>query len=284
MAYGVVLNNNKGEEIVDFNAALYRKKSGAIRLLSTIMAESDALATAAGISNNTPGDYWRNYVAHTAALANHDESSSSGVKPRLVAGVGKIIVSGDFCLCHPELFAKPDDLIFLKPGTTGFSHFVTCNFDGSYMTEVPTGSFAVVESKGALDYVIASTDATGLTAEGTHGLQIKDEAGLVTYDSRYPQFSIFHHTIVSKTVLDNILLNDAVFDITLPKAAANCYVSCPYHASFVQWSGGYYICGVNIAQINSTTIRLSRTLKNTGTTSWSRIFTQDLIMFFARTA
>ena len=108
MAYGVVLNNNKGEEIVDFNAALYRKKSGAIRLLSTIMAESDALATAAGISNNTPGDYWRNYVAHTAALANHDESSSSGVKPRLVAGVGKIIVSGDFCLCHPELFAKPD--------------------------------------------------------------------------------------------------------------------------------------------------------------------------------
>lgn len=191
-------------------------------------------------------------------------------------------LDGSRIMLHPALIASATDLIFVRPQSTGFWRFVTFNFDGSRTTQTPTGSFAEVFADQALEYLVASPDEDGPAPSGTHGIQLKDPSGKVTFDSRYPQVAIVHTVVVPKSILEEILLSTrSSYDITLPKPVPNCWVSCPYHCSFAQTSGGTNF--VKVHQLNNTTIRLSKQGNGTGTT-YAKFFTQDLILFFARTA
>lgn len=276
MAFGINLLNAHGDEIVDFNLALYKKATGTLKHHDAVLSQSQQAAWDAGYGN----DWWQRRIVQRAY-----PYSSTYFEPNrrytTTAGAASPL-DGSRIMLHPALVASASDLIFVRPQAAGFWRFVTFNFDGALTLQTPTGSFAEVFADQDLEYMVASPDEDGPAPSGTHGIQLKDPSGKVTFDSRYPQVAIVHTVVVPKSILEEILLSTrSSYDITLPKPVPNCWVSCPYHCSFAQTSGGTNF--VKVHQLNSTTIRLSKQGNGTGT-AYAKFFTQDLILFFARTA
>ena len=118
-------------------------------------------------------------------------------------------------------------------------------------------NFVVATSDAAaLEYKIFSPTISASTE--TYGMQIYSDTGAVVFDSRSPILGVEVFQITLGQV-QNILLNDAVVDLTLSKSIPSAFVHSPdwmTYTSHTTSSG----CGrfIKITQPSSTTIRLSR--------------------------
>jgi len=127
-----------------------------------------------------------------------------------------------------------------------------------------TGSVPMVgtEDGSQLDYKIASMDLSGHSPTEDYGLLMKDAAGNITFDSRVPTIQIVKTQVISEAQINDILLNNAVVDITLPYAVPDPWICAPYHVSFRREqesaNNGIRYLQPKITKLNDTTIRVSR--------------------------
>lgn len=126
------------------------------------------------------------------------------------------------------------------------------------LPEFPAGTNLVVStlSSEQLGYKIFSPDIPNVT--GGYGMQLFNEISNVVFDSRKQILGVEFFEITSAQSQD-ILLNNAVINLSLQKANPNAYVSSPLWMNYTAHSTTSG-CGrwIKITQPDPYTIRLSR--------------------------
>jgi len=277
MAYGIEFFNEQGEEILEYQRTLYVRREGSTIPQSQFWAEADADAVAQGISDTTPSpiivaDLVARQVTATAGVC-YPANGKGVLLPRLED-------------------QDPLDMTFYRMGGPGLLTHVQQYVEG--WGEIPEGGFAYCQTEGdaPIDYLIVSTDVPTSGTEN-YGLEVRDENNVVTFDSRQSLFTVFQVEQITKTQMDDVVLNGAVIDIPLNKAAPNCCVSLPFFCSFritVSGPSSRKLSRVMIEQTSDTNLRLSRVETTVlseiqelvAYSDVPRTFTQDALLFIAR--
>lgn len=148
-----------------------------------------------------------------------------------------------------------DDMAFVSIPTEGILQMEHLN---CALPDFPNGSNFLVASTstGNLSYKVFSKNIAASTE--THGMLIYSDTGTLLFDSRNSILGVEFFEISVAQVQD-ILLNNAVIDLTLSKSIPNAFVSSPEWMAYTSHSTTSG-CGrwIKITQPNSTTIRLSR--------------------------
>lgn len=165
----------------------------------------------------------------------------------------------------------------------------------------PEGVFCTVS--GSRQYKLTAPVATPGGYDTDYGLQVRNAANEVIFDSRDEYLAVRYAFIVPIAVMWDVLLNNAVKNITLPESMPNCWVSIPVLAAinvkFIEtWTEGgstwrsYRVDYVQVQQTSNTNIQVSRRTGDVQTENWPtgdtplpRIFYEyahDLIVYVAR--
>lgn len=169
-------------------------------------------------------------------------------------------------------------------GAHYFSRFLDCPIDlpGYPARSIPSIS-GNISSFRSLSPTPGSTPPAG-----TYGMQIFNGAGTTVFDSRFVNSGIAAAFIVPKAKIEDVLVNNAVVNITLPKSMPSCWVSSPFFAPLrvVETSSvhrrHYH---VRVSQTSNTNIRLAR--HDAGETEGAaldpgRSFYHDAVIYVAR--
>ena len=128
--------------------------------------------------------------------------------------------------------------------------------------EIPQGLCPLVATWGnaSVDYKIGSLDLPDYTPTGAALLRLRNPAGEVVYDSRYPTIEVVHTALITETQMRGVILDNDVIDITLPVSVPDPWVCCPYWISFRANDAGssVRIIRPQISKLNDTTLRIER--------------------------
>lgn len=244
MAVVALIRNSKGEIVVDFSRTMYRVASGVLKSSTEIVNEARAACNAIpGVSpyGRSQDEFvrygrWPWVASPGGAGMAAPGNSSQGIE--LVAPAGRI-----------------GDLVFLRPDEIGFRQSVASNTE---LPGLPSGMYLAVNSAASLSYTVVSPQMPPFVPDGSAGLRIRDDAGAVTFDSRYPQMSIFTSYLLTAAAAEDILVNGTTVNITLPKPAHGAWVCAPYHMNEWHSKNPTAQAYVGLRQINDTTIQLFR--------------------------
>jgi hypothetical protein len=164
------------------------------------------------------------------------------------------IVSGGTTVDLPDQW-ELDDLVFYRLGgekiifsTSVWHNYPECDGPASV-------ALVATEADTAIDWKVCSPSAPSGDFGDPWGLQLLDENGQVTFDSRWPFMEIVSVHTVSEAIMRDIIINGASHDITLPYAVPDPWICCPYHVSFQQNVG---TVRPGIRRVNDTTLRIDR--------------------------
>lgn len=191
----------------------------------------------------------------------------------------------------PSPLVAPDSLYFFQLGGNGLLHHsehrVTPDqniaftqgqdLDGAYAIMIPFNNTS-------LPFIRVAHNFSGLS--GSYGMQIRSEVNAVLFDSRADFISVSEVLFVPRSTISNILINNAVVDISLRTSTPNAYFALPNHASYRAEAGGggsARFRHVRVRQTNSNTVQLRRQDYGPGFSNASSFtFENDLVIIVAR--
>lgn len=166
-----------------------------------------------------------------------------------------------------------NDLVFWQIGTVGIcwtAHpFLNTTKTGLFQyggnADYPAGGYAFCLSDRAntagFNYMVLSPTEPQIPV-GNYGMRVFNPSSQKIYDNRFPSASIEQTMIVPGTIVIDILQNNTTHDIVLSRPLPNCYVASPNLNSFMRVSPYVNVVTnvhvLNVAQLNNTTLRLSR--------------------------
>jgi hypothetical protein len=125
-----------------------------------------------------------------------------------------------------------------------------------------------------LAFKIASTTPRDVSPE-TFGLQITNDNGDVSLDTRYTVARIRDYISITAAQVQNVIENNVDLTITLRTPCPNAYVACANWVSArfnLDTPSNSYIRYANIRQTNDTTLVISREqATDTGGTFWGSV-------------
>jgi hypothetical protein len=267
MAYGIEIRNEFSEKVVDFNRTLTIKEAG-------------VTSTSAAIGLSTPG--WvgpRTLELYTLVTGSNPPQIDA--LPHFMATGSANFVSN--ATKYPTPLVDESSLYFYQVGSTGLLHHSEHTLRAPWATDYGMFAVCLPADNTPLPYLrVDATPDTGLT--GAYGMQLRDAAGNVTFDSRADFLSVSEVLFVPKATMQDILDNNTVVDLTLRTDVPDCYISTPNHTSFfLEITTGLYR-HVKITQIADDTLRLSRHLHGPGfnNTSTTIGINNDLVIVVAR--
>lgn len=269
MTYGIELNNNFGERVLDFNAAFYKKTSGSCLLWPTTWWEAhtsrryivDSLTNGRIVSlyaganqfNTLPGNVQVGCLPQIASMSLNYFGWKAG---------------WDNYIFYPEPFSDPNTMVFYELDAHGITRAEQVY--QPYHEELKTGVMAMVQPHHdrttPLGYVSCDITPVGGHTE-TKGMQLRDAAGSVVFDSREPVLNIKDHITISEAQMADVIDNGATYDFPLRGSISNMYV-CPFNFDSNDFivsgsSGSDYVRGYTnwlprLRKLNSSTLRLTR--------------------------
>lgn len=255
MSYGAEIFNSAGAKVFDGFGTMYLKSSGFT--INNIQGRVRCITNNA--SNALQVRKWISFQYHNfnfgvASECDHVVSNSLAY---ISSPQGTIIYCNNIVDSNSEL-------AFVSIPPEGILHMCMVEWDLPELNQgasllVSTGRFAA-----PLQYRIFSTNIP--STSGTYGMQLLDASGNVTFDSR-PKILGMEAFRITTSQVQQVLINNAVIDLTLAKPNPNAFVSssdwtCANVRSTVNvGANGNF---VKITQPNSTTIRLSRERYGTG--------------------
>ena len=248
MSYGAEIFNEAGAKVFDGFDTMYLRASG--------LTINNIVGAATCITNNQSGALnvrkWISYQYHNfngfvASECDHVVSTSLRT---IRAGLNTWI----YC---DNIIDSNSELAFVSIPPEGILHMCMVNWDLPELNPgaallVSTGRFAA-----PLQYRIFSKNIP--FSSETYGMQLFNSAGDLTFDSR-PKILGFEFFRISTSQVQDVLINNAVIDLTLAKPNPNAFVSssdwtCGNSREVGGVGNGNF---VKITQLNSTTLRLSR--------------------------
>lgn len=169
-------------------------------------------------------------------------------------------------------------------------NIVACNNGSGNFCRVHTYPWPSGANGGTIPikYIVASSDVLPSYPSG-YGLQLRDSAGGITFDSRSEILPVIgHYKITSAQIADMFEHYGNFVDIPLPKALTNgCYVCVPYLNAYSERrrpnADGFVRVRPWIRQINATTIRVSAFAQSTNYTGvQGKEYTHDILLIVAR--
>lgn len=228
MAYGAMFRNGAGDQIIGTEEfTFYVRGSGAARVLQGIGASPDY-------------DGSQLWYGPSQWLF----GSSDMLFPRLFYAATSLTHIGITDALYGRLGWRANprwalgDLCFWRPGSAGIYWM-----DGYHLSSdlippsaasgvvTPGSQFYCARPTGAApDWIVMTLARAAVTS--TVGMQLRNAANQITFDSRQPLMAIEHSLIIPAAVMANVLENDATHTITLPRAVPNAFVCSPIWQSY----------------------------------------------------
>lgn len=287
MTYGIEIRNEFGERVVDFNRCFSIAETGN----SQNWAESGFAMFSQGIPNIPRTDI-RPLAASGSGGVPLSNSQVIHVMKSSVRRLRRKDTGVEWAFNWvPSPLVAPDSLYFFQLGSAGLLHHsehrITPDqniaftqgqdLDGAYAIMIPFNNTS-------LPFIRVAHNFSGLS--GGYGMQIRSEANAVLFDSRADFISVSEVLFVPRSTISNILINNAVVDISLRTSTPNAYFALPNHASYRSNAGGggsAQFRHVRVRQTNSSTIQLRREDYGPGYSNASSFtFENDLVIIVAR--
>lgn len=251
MSYGSLFYNSNGDLIFDGVDCLYLNGSGSCTKFPYI---SSGLSNRSIINSqggpNSVGQWTWGQAGYPSGVNNYSVYQS------VVSSITSYTAwwnSGTYTVFTSSL--NVNELPFVQIPSAGILQMEHLN---SALPDFTQGSNFIVATSAteSLSYKIFSPTAPA--SSENYGMRIYAENGSVVFDSRFPILGVEVFQITPTQVQD-ILLNNAVVDLSLGKSIPNAFVHSPdwmAYTSHTTTSG----CGrfIKITQPSSTIIRLSR--------------------------
>ena len=214
--YGIRLINDFGEQTVDFNATHYVTEEGVCTRLNDVFQSSD------------PPLRLNTYKPEANALGQFRDRNGA-VFPFLFASQTPCPSPGAGTLLPID---DPASLFFYKipsAGITGMQTAVSLvpSFTGVFPRVTP--GFA---HSDPIPFKRVSPQRPDINPAETHGLQLRDAQGNVTFDSRFRPYGIEDHLIIPQSDMQDVLLNGAVKTYTLRQPVPEAWIHAPFLTSF----------------------------------------------------
>jgi hypothetical protein len=271
MSYGIEVKNAAGEDIF-FGPLLYIKEE-----LTTAVYSNIGTTTFRPIPSRSAADplngwnSWFRWDTSAMSSSTYDHYIFDGVFNDPGDGTSSKV---------PGPYFSSGDLCFVEIPSGGIYEMSHVN---NTLPEYTAGGFfhmATIDGASPVNAMICSTDY-GVATSGNYGMQVFNEAGDLTFDSRFKYPQIKEHKYIAASVFLDILTNDTVHDITLTHSTPNAKICCP-HWFHGQWEDNGETARVLLRQINNTTLRLSR-IQDAGFTSgtFASRYTHDTPLIIA---
>jgi len=276
MAYGILVNNEYGEEVLEIGfPTLYAYSTG-----TTVTWDS---LRATGISDATTAGY--------GTLAHYERDGQYTIELYTTAARSQVAcetasyteVYAGKALVHPLMNLQVGDMPFYDVSTYGLLASYCMVHDG-FVDSTPTGGIGICEVEGDnhIGYTIASVREPVATPTENYGVQLFDAAGNRTFDSRQDHFTIYDHFYVSKELVARIMSGDITINLNLSETHTTFLVAAFNHCSIASYTGGARY-QMMIKKVDSDTLSLSRHNAGTSTeTGTYRIATYDTIIVVGR--
>jgi len=249
MSYGAEIFNEQGAKVFDGFGTMYLKSSGTTinNIFGAVKCATNCQSVALGVRK------WVSFQFH-----NFDIRFATECDHVVATSVQTLTAIGNSNNIYCNNIIDPEsELAFVSIPPEGILHMSLANWK---LPELAPGAALLVSTgrfAAPLNYRIFSKNIP--PASGTYGMQLFNEAGNLTFDSR-PKILGLEFFTVSTSQVQQVLINNAVIDLTLSKPIPNAFVSSSDWTSANARVAGSLGNGnfVKITQPNSTTIRLSR--------------------------
>lgn len=281
MAYGFEVNNEFGVPVLEYDRVLYIKENGLTQLGTDSFNDSKNEADSQGISNTSPNRRSSYNGAEFPFRFHYSDAGliSANEEGQVTPPVGRSYVLNNRAIFLPDLSRLTlTDTVFYQVGTRRlYQH-------NEYIVDLPgfpLGMFSVAKTAGGarLPYRVASTEPPAMVADTDYGMQVRNAAGEVTFDSRYPLFSVVEAFLIKDAAINDILFDNETRVLTLRKPMPNCWISAPFLSSYhIQSDLDTYVVEINQTANDQITLSRAKIADN----PTPRTFTQDLILYVGR--
>lgn len=278
MTYGINITNELNETVVDFNKSL-------------IIAESGMTTPAvdAGMAHK-PGSFWEWRGPQTHELATYiGQEVARDAFPHVIGTTSRAIIAEGFSVNNrvPSPLSPVTTTFFYQVGTIGLLHHSEHVLDGEFsVSSSPNqGVFGIClpRNNTPISYIKVDAGTPDISGD-SYGLQLRDAANQVVFDSRANVLSISEVLFIPKQAIAGMMDNGDVLNLTLRTPVPNCYIATTNHTSFKVLTGSNVrYRHIWIRQTSYTNVRLSSVLHGPSFSSnQGHGVDNDLVLIIAR--